>query len=149
MKGTPLLEGLWVRHGTMSPCIGNVKKNPNAVSNRTTEPTCTQMGSALGSATALPDQQLPCRSANVGTRVRSSCPGHCLITFLVGSEFWRRLCKEHGIQPDGGLVDDTNIGDVKDVFFYQSDDDRYTPRAVLMDLEPKVSTFLLQVLTDW
>lgn len=61
------------------------------------------------------------------------------LTTVVGSEFWKRLCKEHGITPDGGIEGDgTSIGDVKDVFFYQADDDRYTPRAVLMDLEPKV-----------
>ena len=28
-------------------------------------------------------------------------------------------------------------GDRKDVFFYQADDDRYTPRALLIDLEPR------------
>lgn len=72
------------------------------------------------------------------TRVRQRL--NFLIRCLVGSEFWKRLCKEHGIKPDGGLEDGTNIGDVKETFFYQSDDDRYTPRAVLMDLEPKVRT---------
>lgn len=28
--------------------------------------------------------------------------------------------------------------DRKDVFFYQADDDHYIPRAVLLDLEPRV-----------
>ena len=28
-------------------------------------------------------------------------------------------------------------GDCKDVFFYQADDERYTPRAMLLDLEPR------------
>lgn len=28
-------------------------------------------------------------------------------------------------------------GDRKDVFFYQADDERYIPRALLMDLEPR------------
>lgn len=28
-------------------------------------------------------------------------------------------------------------GDCKDVFFYQADDERYTPRALLLDLEPR------------
>lgn len=32
----------------------------------------------------------------------------------------------------------TDGGDRKDVFFYQSDDTRYIPRAVLIDLEPRV-----------
>lgn len=32
----------------------------------------------------------------------------------------------------------TEGGDRKDVFFYQSDDTRYIPRAILLDLEPRV-----------
>ena len=30
-------------------------------------------------------------------------------------------------------------GDRKDVFFYQADDERYIPRALLIDLEPRCS----------
>lgn len=59
----------------------------------------------------------------------------------IGGEFWKQLCLEHGIQPDGTLKDppaETTIDDRKDVFFYQSDDDRYIPRALLVDLEPRV-----------
>jgi len=57
----------------------------------------------------------------------------------VGFEFWRQLCAEHGIRPDGILEDFAAEGtDRKDVFFYQADDDHYIPRAVLMDLEPRV-----------
>jgi tubulin gamma len=107
----------------------------------------------------------------------------------IGSEFWKQLCLEHGINPDGTLKDpwmDASHGvvqnytgptsrqqqqqqhtpmpssnmttssstaphhglgsatangvvdDRKDVFFYQSDDDRYIPRALLLDLEPRV-----------
>lgn len=29
-------------------------------------------------------------------------------------------------------------GDRKDVFFYQADDDHYVPRAIMIDLEPRV-----------
>jgi tubulin gamma len=29
-------------------------------------------------------------------------------------------------------------GDRKDVFFYQADDEHYVPRALLLDLEPRV-----------
>ena len=58
----------------------------------------------------------------------------------VGSEFWKQLCAEHGIRPDGVLEDFATDGtDRKDVFFYQSDDEHYIPRAVLVDLEPRVS----------
>lgn len=31
----------------------------------------------------------------------------------------------------------TQGGDRKDVFFYQADDERYIPRALLLDLEPR------------
>eukprot|EP00878_Enallax_costatus_P035908 GHUV01040158.1.p1 GENE.GHUV01040158.1~~GHUV01040158.1.p1 ORF type:complete len:135 (+),score=33.89 GHUV01040158.1:216-620(+) len=57
----------------------------------------------------------------------------------VGSEFWRKLCQEHGISKDGMLEDfATQGGDRKDVFFYQADDEHYVPRAILLDLEPRV-----------
>ena len=58
----------------------------------------------------------------------------------IGSEFWRQLCAEHGISPTGVLEDfaTKNAGDRKDVFFYQADDDHYVPRALLLDLEPRV-----------
>ena len=39
---------------------------------------------------------------------------------VVGHEFWKMLCAEHGIRPDGILQDfATEGGDRKDVFFYQ------------------------------
>ncbi|PGH14601.1 tubulin gamma chain [Helicocarpus griseus UAMH5409] len=57
----------------------------------------------------------------------------------VGSQFWQQLCLEHGINQDGNLAEfATEGGDRKDVFFYQSDDTRYIPRAILLDLEPRV-----------
>mmetsp|Transcript_14829 Transcript_14829/g.21210 ORF Transcript_14829/g.21210 Transcript_14829/m.21210 type:complete len:508 (+) Transcript_14829:155-1678(+) len=97
----------------------------------------------------------------------------------IGGEFWKQLCLEHGIEPNGTLMGppsssvDTytprideikdirmnhngngnvgrqnvnnyshipkyNVDDRKDVFFYQSDDERYIPRALLIDLEPRV-----------
>lgn len=49
------------------------------------------------------------------------------------------MCLEHGISQDGVLEDFANDAqDRKDVFFYQADDNHYIPRAVLMDLEPRV-----------
>lgn len=40
--------------------------------------------------------------------------------FIVGFEFWKRLCLEHGISPSGVLEDFATDGcDRKDVFFYQ------------------------------
>ncbi|KAI6888844.1 Tubulin gamma [Hortaea werneckii] len=57
----------------------------------------------------------------------------------VGSQFWQQLCQEHGIDANGNLQPyATEGGDRKDVFFYQSDDTRYIPRAILLDLEPRV-----------
>lgn len=51
---------------------------------------------------------------------------------------------EHGINGDGNLEPfATQIGDRKDVFFYQSDDTRYIPRAILLDLEPRVINGIL------
>ena len=38
----------------------------------------------------------------------------------IGSEFWKQLCAEHGISPDGTLQEYAFNGeDRKDVFFYQ------------------------------
>lgn len=88
----------------------------------------------------------------------------------IGSEFWKKLCAEHGISPSGVVEDwattgatssvgpspnqahfpsnplqggltggnGNNVGDRKDVFFYQADDDHYVPRALLIDTEPRV-----------
>lgn len=54
-------------------------------------------------------------------------------------EFWKQLCKEHGINNEGILEEFATHGDDrKDVFFYQADDEHYIPRAVLIDLEPRV-----------
>jgi len=58
----------------------------------------------------------------------------------IGHEFWKRLCAEHGIGNDGCVEDfaTSSAGDRKDVFFYQADDEHYIPRALLLDLEPRV-----------
>ncbi|CAG5128652.1 unnamed protein product [Candidula unifasciata] len=57
----------------------------------------------------------------------------------IGMEFWKQLCAEHGISPEGILEEYATEGtDRKDVFFYQADDEHYIPRSVLLDLEPRV-----------
>ncbi|GBG32401.1 Tubulin gamma chain [Hondaea fermentalgiana] len=57
----------------------------------------------------------------------------------IASEFWKQISAEHGISPDGVLQPYALNGtDRKDVFFYQADDEHYIPRAILMDLEPRV-----------
>nr|KAF6459579.1 tubulin gamma 2 [Rousettus aegyptiacus] len=61
----------------------------------------------------------------------------------IGFEFWKQLCAEHGISPEGIVEEFATEGtDRKDVFFYQADDEHYIPRAVLLDLEPRVSTIM-------
>eukprot|EP00708_Paratrimastix_pyriformis_P002725 GAFH01001478.1.p1 GENE.GAFH01001478.1~~GAFH01001478.1.p1 ORF type:complete len:475 (+),score=160.38 GAFH01001478.1:9-1433(+) len=58
----------------------------------------------------------------------------------IGTEFWRQICAEHGINHEGYLEDyaTAGAGDRKDVFFYQGDNDQYIPRAFMIDLEPRV-----------
>jgi tubulin gamma len=61
----------------------------------------------------------------------------------IGMEFWKQLCLEHGIDHSGMLEEFATQGtDRKDVFFYQADDEHYVPRALLLDLEPRVLTNL-------
>ncbi|SJL04420.1 Tubulin gamma chain [Armillaria ostoyae] len=62
----------------------------------------------------------------------------------MGSVYWQRLCAEHGINKEGILEEwATEGGDRKDVFFYQADDEHYIPRAILVDLEPRVINNIL------
>lgn len=68
---------------------------------------------------------------------------------LVGMEFWKQLIKEHGINNEGILEEYATQGDDrKDVFFYQADDEHYIPRALLVDMEPRVliNPFILKVI---
>lgn len=68
----------------------------------------------------------------------------------VGSVFWQRLCAEHGINKEGILEEwATEGGDRKDVFFYQADDEHYIPRAILVDLEPRVRLSSLRSSAVW
>jgi hypothetical protein len=94
-------------------------------------------------AVGLPPQsclapKLQCRAVEVLTYPTLANFG------VVGSQFWQQLCQEHGIGQDGNLEDfATEGGDRKDVFYYQSDDTRYIPRAILIDLEPRVCAWSL------
>jgi len=59
-------------------------------------------------------------------------------------EFWKQLCLEHGISPDGTLEEFATLGgDRKDVFFYQADDEHFIPRSLQLDLEPRVINTIL------
>jgi len=65
------------------------------------------------------------------------CVGQC--GNQIGSEFWKQITAEHGIQPNGVPEEFALDGDDrKDVFFYEADDARFVPRALLLDLEPRV-----------
>ena len=65
------------------------------------------------------------------------CVGQC--GNQIGSEFWKQITAEHGIRPNGVPEDFALEGDDrKDVFFYEADDARFVPRALLLDLEPRV-----------
>lgn len=56
----------------------------------------------------------------------------------IGKHFWLQLAKEHGIEKDGQGI--TNNEEVRDddtnPFFKLNDSNRYTPRALMLDLEP-------------
>lgn len=55
--------------------------------------------------------------------------------FLNSTQF-PRLC--YGMVSNDYLLKMLQGGDRKDVFFYQADDQHYIPRALLIDLEPRV-----------
>ena len=59
----------------------------------------------------------------------------------VGEQFWSQLCQEHRIQVDGMPISQDEgeyRNDRPGVFFSQGSTGRYTPRAILIDLEPRV-----------
>lgn len=59
----------------------------------------------------------------------------------MGGQFWSQICGEHGINRDGSTIenyDSVKKNDRPDVFFQRSRKGRFTPRAVLIDMEPRV-----------
>lgn len=105
------------------------------ISNRVPEKLSRFRPASAATAVCLPDPACRCPHSRSPTN-----GGH----LAVGSQFWQQLCQEHGISQDGNLEDfATEGGDRKDVFFYQSDDTRYIPRAILIDLEPRVCVITL------
>ncbi|CAI4230551.1 unnamed protein product [Auanema sp. JU1783] len=61
----------------------------------------------------------------------------------LGQSFWKKMCEEHGINSYGRKTCE-DLTDDKEVFFYQADDSHYIPRAVLIDLEPRVINGITQ-----
>ncbi|KAH3779277.1 hypothetical protein DPMN_157078 [Dreissena polymorpha] len=59
----------------------------------------------------------------------------------IGNACWKLYCLEHGIQPDGQMPSDKNIGGADDsfkTFFSETGAGKQVPRAVFVDLEPPV-----------
>uniref|UniRef100_A0A7E4UUJ5 Tubulin delta chain n=1 Tax=Panagrellus redivivus TaxID=6233 RepID=A0A7E4UUJ5_PANRE len=56
----------------------------------------------------------------------------------IGNEFWKRLCMEHAIGHDGYATSERCVPDQATTYFSMADGDRFVPRAVLIDLEPRV-----------
>ncbi|XP_040104756.1 tubulin alpha chain-like 3 [Oryx dammah] len=66
----------------------------------------------------------------------------------IGGACWELYCLEHGIQPDGGVLDSGQdllapaktepMGASFDSFFCETRAGKYVPRALFMDLEPTV-----------
>lgn len=54
----------------------------------------------------------------------------------IGKEFWDKISYEHGITQSGTLAAPKHC-DRKDVFFYETDDNKFIPRSILIDLEPR------------
>jgi tubulin gamma len=63
----------------------------------------------------------------------------------MGTEFWKSICNEHNIDNEGNLISNKDLNDRKDIFFYESDDSKFIPRSVLVDLEPRVLSQLSQI----
>ncbi|WUR04036.1 tubulin gamma chain (TBG) [Vairimorpha necatrix] len=68
-----------------------------------------------------------------------------IITLQIGqcgnqmaTEFWKTILNEHNINSEGSLISNTDLNDRKDIFFYESDDNKFIPRSILIDLEPRV-----------
>ncbi|XP_077977661.1 tubulin alpha chain-like [Glandiceps talaboti] len=55
----------------------------------------------------------------------------------IGNACWELYCKEHGIGPDGCLLQNEMIGNGENVFS-ETITDKYVPRTVFVDLEPTV-----------
>ena len=55
----------------------------------------------------------------------------------IGNSCWELFCLEHGIQPDGVLID-PNCNDPIDTFFHEGSHGKYVPRTLFVDLEPTV-----------
>uniref|UniRef100_A0A1I7WR72 Tubulin domain-containing protein n=1 Tax=Heterorhabditis bacteriophora TaxID=37862 RepID=A0A1I7WR72_HETBA len=59
----------------------------------------------------------------------------------IGNACWELYCLEHGIQPDGTMVEDVSAGEETDAFntfFAETIGGKHVPRCLFVDLEPTV-----------
>jgi tubulin alpha len=59
----------------------------------------------------------------------------------IGNACWELYCLEHGIGPDGKMVDSSEkkkAVDTFSTFFSETDSGKHVPRALYVDLEPTV-----------
>ncbi|CAJ0962926.1 unnamed protein product, partial [Mesorhabditis belari] len=65
----------------------------------------------------------------------------------IGFDFWKTLSNEHGLTSNGVARESPTGGqrnDRLDVFFSEGDQEKYIPRAVMVDLEPRVINGIFQ-----
>ena len=58
-----------------------------------------------------------------------------------GNACWELYCLEHGIQPDGMMLNDQSPGQCDDsfnTFFSETGSGKHVPRSIFVDLEPTV-----------
>eukprot|EP01022_Parablepharisma_sp_SALTPOND_P021255 TRINITY_DN4113_c0_g1_i1.p1 TRINITY_DN4113_c0_g1~~TRINITY_DN4113_c0_g1_i1.p1 ORF type:complete len:489 (-),score=27.82 TRINITY_DN4113_c0_g1_i1:523-1845(-) len=60
--------------------------------------------------------------------------GQCGIQ--AGTSFWDSIAHEHSIDLNGALKADTSLLHYPNVYFAETSKDRYTPRAIFVDLDP-------------
>ena len=63
----------------------------------------------------------------------------------MGNSCWELYCLEHGILPDGRLVEEGPVNEEENdkhrsfgAFFDETGSGKYVPRAIFVDLEPTV-----------
>ncbi len=57
----------------------------------------------------------------------------------IGSKFWEAICGEHGVNAAGKYIGDAPDAELERInVFFSETAEKYTPRAVLFDLDPVV-----------
>lgn len=56
----------------------------------------------------------------------------------MGKNCWELYCLEHGIQPDGKMMEGAVSDSSYSTFFAETPDGKLVPRSIMVDLEPTV-----------